>query len=92
MPEYEFTEDEILVFLKRFNAAAGWQRWERTSGTNGRDLISVHTDAGVLRLAKSEQGGFMAAGFGDWGLVVCETFVELLDALTVEAEAPAKVA
>ncbi|MEO5338133.1 MAG: hypothetical protein H7841_14755 [Magnetospirillum sp. WYHS-4] len=84
MINLEFSEDELQCFVERFDETPGWARWERVSGNNGRDLIIVHLDApagATVRLAKSESGAYMANGFGDWGLTVCSTLPELLDAI-----------
>lgn len=83
MSELDFTDAELAQFLARFEATPEWAGWERTSGLSGRDLISIHlggSEADPIRLAKGE-GGYMAAGFGEWGLTVCASFKELLDAL-----------
>lgn len=85
MADLTFTDDELRAFVLRFAETPGWARWERVSGNNGRDLLIVHLDrpeGATVRLAKGETGTYMANGFGDWGLMVCSTLPELLDAIT----------
>ena len=87
MREFDFTVDELARFHAHFETASEWVRWERASGLSGRDMISVYygsTESTPIRLAKGE-GGYMATGFGDWGLIVCESFDELLSAIAPES-------
>lgn len=95
MSVLEFTEVELKQFVERFDETPGWSRWERVSGNNGRDLIIVHLsrpEGATVRLAKSETGAYMANGFGDWGLMVCGTLDELLDAIVPNSGLASRVA
>jgi hypothetical protein len=95
MSVLEFTEADLKQFVERFDETPGWSRWERVSGNNGRDLIIVHLsrpEGATVRLAKSETGAYMANGFGDWGLMVCGTLDELLDAIVPGSGLASRVA
>ena len=83
MQDFDFTDQELAQFLRRFDGESEWGRWERASGLSGRDLISVFPkadEASPIRIAKDEEG-YIAAGFRDLGLVVQSTFEDLLDLL-----------
>lgn len=92
MSDMQFSDEELQLVVQHVELISEWRTWERVSGENGRDLISIHptaSDAPVIRIAKSETGTYMAAGFGEWGLMMCSSLSELLDAL---APGTAKVA
>ncbi len=84
MRDMRFTDEELLLIVERVDKTPQWRSWERVGGESGRDLVTIHPNASgaaPIRLAKSENGAYMATGFGEWGLTVGASLAELLDVL-----------
>ncbi len=83
MPEIRFTSDEIARFVARFETLPGVSHWSRRSGAHGEDVIELAGESGrpALKIAKSAET-YAATGFDGWGLVVCDSFDELLEVLS----------
>nr|CAX84016.1 uncharacterized protein [uncultured bacterium] len=91
MVSTEFTDPEIALFLSRFDRVVDWSRWTRLNN-GGRDVIAIQV-AGrtphTLKLAKSGPGLYTAQGFDGWGLMLCRSLEELLEAVVEEPQAQA---
>ena len=81
VPRAEFTAEELAEFVRWFDRVPSWKNWERRGGGHGEDVLEIAVEGGtrvVLKVAKTERSGFIAAGFGGWGLTVCDDFEELM--------------
>ena len=84
MPRAEFTAEELAEFVNWFDRVPSWKTWNRREGGHGEDVLEIVVDSGVpviLKVAKTEKSGFVAADFGGWGLTVCDDLGELMGIL-----------
>lgn len=84
MPNVSYTAEEFAEFVERFDRVPCWRDWQRRDGLNGEDVleISVEGDKPVtLKVAKTEESGYLATGFDGWALTVAEKFSDILDIL-----------
>ena len=84
VPKARFTADELEEFGKCFDRVPSWKKWERRDGAHGEDVLEIVVGSDtsvVLKVAKTENSSYVAAGFDGWGLTVCDDFDKLLDIL-----------
>jgi hypothetical protein len=84
VPRVEFSAEELAEFVKWFDRVPSWKIWKRRLGGHGEDVLEIVVDGGapvVLKIAKTEKSGFVAADFGGWGLTVCNELGELMGIL-----------
>jgi hypothetical protein len=85
MYDAKFSDEEVAAFDRWFQKTQKWSYWRRLRGEQGEDVLEVALeDDGrqTLKLARSEQSGYMVTGFGGWSLTVCDEFSELLALLS----------
>ncbi len=79
-----FSDQELAEFTEFFERTPAWTAWNRAVGERGHDVLVVELaqPAGAaIRLTKTEDGTYLAAGVEGWGLTVGESLDELLDVL-----------
>ncbi len=81
MAKLVFTEDELKLFLARFEKNDSWVQWVRVTNRDGLDILSLDI-AGrspkTVRMTKKEEG-YLAKCVDQWGLAVASDFESLLD-------------
>jgi hypothetical protein len=84
VPKAKFTADELAGFGRCFHRIPAWKEWERRDGAHGEDVLEIVVDRAppvTLKVAKTENSGYVAIGFDGWGLTVCDDFEKLMDIL-----------
>lgn len=78
------SDQELAEFADCFERTPDWLDWKRAVGERGHDVLVIRLKApagATLRLTKTENNTYMAAGIEGWGLTVGESLGELLDVL-----------
>ena len=84
MPNVSYTAEEFAEFVERFDQVPSWRDWQRRDGLNGEDVLEISVEGDkpmTLKVAKTEQSGYLATGFDGWALTVAERFSDILDIL-----------
>ena len=85
MSKFRFTAQDMAGFEKRCAETPGWDRWERRTDADGRDVLEV-TVCGprpaVIQVTRTDTGGYAARGYDGWSLVLCDEMDQLMDLLT----------
>ena len=82
MAKLMFTEEEIAMFLERFEENKSWTQWVRVTNRDGLDILSLDIegkDKKTVRMTKKPGQGYLAKCVDEWGLAVSADFESLLN-------------
>ena len=82
MTNLMFTQDEIAVFLMRFEENKNWAQWVRVTNRDGLDIISLDIegkDKRTVRMTKKHPQSYLAKYVDERGLIVRMDFESLLN-------------
>jgi len=77
-----FTQDEIAIFLMRFEENPNWAQWVRVTNRDGLDILSLDIegkDKRTVRMTKKDPQGYLAKYVDERGLLVRIDFESLLN-------------
>lgn len=82
MSKFRFTAQDIACFEQSCAGVPGWDRWERRTDEEGRDVLEVVVSGrrpAVIQLTRTDTGGYAACGYDGWSLVLCDEMDQLMD-------------